>query len=146
MTELYRSVYQFIEYYPEYSLMKRVLESHSENMGRPGFQHEWLEYAKAIRHYQPEYILVNARNFDFLILKEVQEWINRHVISVYNEIGLKKWAIVVPPKFLHQVGIEQTIEANPDNTFEVQYFETEEEAIQWLQNNPQNNQSRISSH
>lgn len=135
MIELYRSVYQSIEFFPEYSIMKRVLHSHPENMGRPGFHNEWLEYAKTIRDKQPKYILVNARNFDFLILKEMQQWINEHVISVFNEIGLQKWAIVIPPQFLHQVSIEQTIEANPDNNFEVRYFETEEEAMHWLQGN-----------
>jgi hypothetical protein len=135
MSELYRSVYQSIEFFPEHSILKRVLHPHSGNMGRPGFQHEWLEYAKTIRQQHPQYILVNARDFDFLILKEMQQWINDHVISVYNEIGLKKWAVVIPPQFLHQVSIEQTIEANPDNNFEVQYFETEEEAMRWLQNN-----------
>lgn len=135
MPELYRSVYQSIEYYPEYSILKRVLQPHPENMGHPGFQHEWLEYAKTIRDQQPKYILVNARNFNFLILKEMQEWINQHVVSVFNEVGLKKWAVVIPPQFLHQVSIEQTIEANPGNTFEIQYFEAEEEAMLWLQGN-----------
>ncbi|MGB8191454.1 MAG: hypothetical protein WCF67_06020 [Chitinophagaceae bacterium] len=132
MPELYRSAYQFIEYHPEYSLIKRVIMDHPENMGRPGFQHEWLEYANTIRKFQPENILVDASRFDYIIPKEVQEWINQHVVSVFNEIHLKKWAIIIPPQFLNQVSIEQTIEANPANTFEVQYFESEEEARQWL--------------
>lgn len=138
MPELYRSAYQFIEYYPEYALIKRTFTGHPENMGRPGFQHEWLEYAKTIRNYQPKNILVDARKFDVIISKEMQEWINQHVINIFNEIRLKKWAILIPPDFLNQVSIEQTIEANPANTFEVQYFENEDDANLWLQiNQPQ---------
>ena len=133
MSELYRSAYQLIEYFPEYSLIKRVLMDHPQNMGRPGFDQEWLEYAKAIRLHKPENILVDARTFNFIIPKEVQDWINQHVITVFNEVQLKKWAIIIPLQFLNQVSIEQTIEANPGNTFEVQYFEHEEEATQWLQ-------------
>lgn len=135
MVELYRSVYQSIEFFPEHSILRRVLHPHSNDMSSPGFHREWLEYARTIREQHPRNILVNARDFDFLILKDMQRWINENVISVYNEVGLKKWAVVIPPQFLHQVSIEQTIEANPHNNFEVRYFETEEEAMYWLQGN-----------
>lgn len=132
MPELYRSVHQFIEYYPEYSLIKRVLTGQRENINWPQVQHEWLEYATLVQTYKPEKILVDASQFDFLLLKEMQEWINRHVINIFNDINLKKWAIIIPPQFLNQVSIEQTMEANPDNTFETQYFEAESEALLWL--------------
>lgn len=135
MPELYRSAYQYIEYFPEYAMIKRVLMSHPENLGRPGFQHEWLEYANTIRSYQPQHILVDASQFDYIIPKDIQDWINENVIAVFNEVKLKKWAIIIPPQFLNQVSIEQTIEANPRNSFEVQYFETEEDALHWLHNN-----------
>lgn len=132
MIELYSSLYQSIQFFPEYALLKRVLHSHPEDMDRNDFRHEWLEYAKAIRSHQPQHILVNASRFNFLIVGELQQWINENIISVFNEVGLKKWALVFPPQFLQQVSIEQTIEANPKNNFAIHYFETEEEAMHWL--------------
>lgn len=134
MQELYRSAYQRIEYEPAYSLLKRVLTVKEDHNTWPEHRLEWQEYASLVRNYQPENIFVDATEFDFLILKEMQEWINENVIAVFNDINLKKWAIVVPPRFLHQVSIEQTIEANPLNTFKTQYFETEQEAMDWLKN------------
>src|SRR5215213_2770723 len=123
MPELYRSAYQRIEYEPEYSLLKRVLTVQADQHNWPEHQVEWQEYASLVRNYQPESIFVDAREFRFLLLKDMQEWINRNVIAVYNDINLKKWAIVIPPQFLQQVSIEQTIDANPSNTFKTQYFE-----------------------
>ena len=132
MPELYRSAYQRIEYDPAYSLLKRVLTVQAESTNWPEHLFEWQEYVLLVRNYQPENIFVDATEFHFLLLKEMQEWINQNVIAVFNDIRLKKWAIVVPPQFMHQVSIEQTIEANPSNTFETQYFESEDEAIEWL--------------
>lgn len=134
MSELYRSAYQRIEYDPAYSLLKRVLTVSQGTDNWPEHLLEWQEYASLVRNYQPENIIVDASEFDFLIHKEMQEWINRNVITVFNDIHLKKWAIVIPPQFLHQVSIEQTIEANPHNTFKTEYFETETEAMAWLTN------------
>lgn len=132
MPELYRSAYQRIEYDPSSSLLKRVLTVKADADAWPEHQLEWQQYAALVSNYKPEKIIVDARQFDCIIHKEMQEWINSNVITVYNDIRLQKWAIVIPPKFLHQVSIEQTIEANPANTFKTQYFETENEAIEWL--------------
>ena len=134
MQELYRSAYQRIEYDPACSLLKRVLTVKDGNNSWPEHQLEWQEYASLVREHQPENIFVDASQFNFLIQKEMQEWINDNVIAVYNDINLKKWVIVIPPQFLHQVGIEQNIDANPLNTFKTQYFETEREALDWLKN------------
>lgn len=136
MQELYRSAYQRIEYDPQYSVLKRVLTVKPDSKDWPEHQLEWQEYASLVRAYQPENIFVNAHDFDFLLFREMQEWINQNVIAVYNDINLKKWAIVIPPQFLNQLGIEQTIEANPANTFETQYFETEQEAMEWIKARP----------
>lgn len=134
MPELYRSAYQRIEFDPESSLLKRVLTVQADNDNWPEQQVEWQQYASLVRNYQPESIIVDARKFEFLLLRDMQEWINRNVIAVYNDIKLKKWAIVIPPQFLQQVSIEQTIEANPSNTFKTEYFESEQEALDWLRN------------
>lgn len=134
MPELYRSAYQRIEYDPVYSLLKRVLTVKEGTNPWPEHQLEWQEYASLVRNYQPENIFVDATRFNFLIHKEMQDWINRNIVAVFNDIRLKKWAIVIPPQFLHQVGIEQSMEDHPSNTFKTQYFETEQEALEWLKN------------
>lgn len=134
MQELYRSAYQCIEYDADYSLLKRVLTVTADGHSWPEHQLEWQEYASLVRNYQPENIFVDARLFDFLLLREMQEWINRNVVAVYNDIRLKKWAVAIPPQFLPQLGIEQTIDANPANVFRTKYFETEIEAMDWLLN------------
>ena len=134
MPELYRSAYQRIEYDPKYSLLKRVLTVTEGTEPWPEHQLEWQEYASLVRNYQPENIFVDATGFNFLIRKEMQEWIHKNIVAVFNDIRLKKWAIVIPPQFLHQVGIEKSMEDNPSNTFKMQYFESAQEALDWLKN------------
>jgi hypothetical protein len=132
MPELLRSKHQVIEYIPEHSIIKRVLTGGRDTINWPEHQQEWLEYARLLHTYKPRNILVDARQFDYLLLKDIQDWINSNVIKVFNDIGLKKWAMLIPPQFLNQVSIEQTMEANPSNTFESRYFEAEPEALRWL--------------
>ena len=134
MQELYRSAYQRIEYDANYSLLKRVLTVTADKQSWPEHQLEWQEYASLVKRYQPENIFVDARQFDFLLISDMQDWINRNVIAVFNDIRLKKWAVAVPHEFLQQVGIEQTIDSNPGNVFKTRYFETETEAMDWLMN------------
>jgi hypothetical protein len=137
MPELYRSVHQHIEYYPEYSLIKRVLTGQAHNKNWPDQQEEWLEYVRLVRLHRPRNVLINAKHSELLPIREIQDWINYHVITAYNDVQLEKWAMVIPPEFLQQVAIEQTMEANPKNTFEIKYFESEYDALQWiLSNNP----------
>jgi hypothetical protein len=134
LQELYRSAYQRIEYEPEYSLIKRVLTVNPHNHSWPEHRLEWQEYASLVRNYQPENIFVDARRFDFILPKEMRDWINSNVIAVFNDIKLKKWAILVPPHFLHQVSIEEAIDTNPANVFATEYFESEQEAMDWIKN------------
>ncbi|HYE55096.1 MAG TPA: hypothetical protein VD996_09645 [Chitinophagaceae bacterium] len=132
MQELHRSAYEFIEFYPEQSLVKYVVTRESRDMVWPDMQHALLQFARILRQTKPENVLVDAVHFEHLLFKDMQKWINDNLIIAMNEVKLKKWAIIVPHQFLTQVSIEQTMAANPSNTFEAQYFEEEEEARLWL--------------
>jgi len=132
MPELYRSAYEFIEYYPEQSLLRHVVTREGQHMSWEDARHDMLQLANIVRQTKPEKILVDAVHFNMPVFKEMQEWLNANLIVAFNEVHLKKWAIIVPTQFLAQVSIEQTMAANPMNTFEAQYFEDEVEARLWL--------------
>jgi hypothetical protein len=78
---------------------------------------------------------VDARKFEFVILKDMQGWIQENIISVLNQVGVQKWAVISTPEFVSQVSIEQTIESKRNNIFKAEYFDSEEDAMRWLLNN-----------
>jgi phage pi2 protein 07 len=139
MPELYRSAYQAIEYLPKYSLIKQVLTGKTKDMTWDQYQKELLSFSEIVKLHKPHKILVNATEFQFLIMKDMQDWIDRNLIASFNQVGLQKWAVIIPPQFLVQVSIEKTMAINPSNTFEAQYFENEQEAMQWLSNTENHN-------
>ena len=135
MIEIYQSLIHHLFYSPDTHLLKQVFTEKSKHMAWPEYQEELTRTAEYVRNYHPSLFLVDARNFAFVILKDMQGWIRDHVISVVEEVGVQKWAVISTPEFISQVSIEQTIESNRHNHFQAQYFDSEEEAMNWLLNN-----------
>jgi hypothetical protein len=135
MIEVYHSLIHELFYSPDTHLLKQVFTDKSKNMNWPQYQHELAKTAEFLNNYRPSLLLVDARKFDFVILKDMQGWIQDHVISVLNNVGVQKWAVISTPKFVSQVSLEQTIETKKNNIFQAQYFDSEEDAMTWLLNN-----------
>ena len=134
MIEIYHSVIHHLFYSPDTHLLKQVFTEKSKNMDWPVYREELTKTAEYVRNYHPSLFLVDARNFEFVILKDMQGWIQENVISVVEEVGVQKWAVISTPEFFSQVSIEQTIESHRDNHFQAEYFDSEEEAMNWLLN------------
>jgi hypothetical protein len=135
MIEIYHSLIHNLFYLPDKHLLKQVFTEKSKSMNWPQYQHELVKTTEFLNKYHPSLLLVDARNFDFVILKEMQGWIQENVISVLNEVGVQKWAVISTPEFVSQVSIEQTIESKRNNIFQAEYFDSEDEAMRWLLNN-----------
>jgi len=135
MIEIYQSMIHHLFYSPDTHLLKQVFTDKSKSMAWSEYQQELTKIAEYVSNYRPSLLLVDAREFEFVILKDMQCWIQDNVISVLNEVGIQKWAVITTPQFISQVSIEQTIEAKRDNHFQAQYFDREEDAMNWLLNN-----------
>ena len=135
MIEIYHSLIHDLFYSPDTHLLKQVFTEKSKQMNWPQYQHELTKTAEFLNNYRQSLLLVDARKFDFVILKDMQGWIQDHVISVLNDVGVQKWAVIGTPEFVSQVSIEQTIETKKNNYFQAQYFDSEDDAMQWLLHN-----------
>ena len=135
MIEIYQSLILHLFYSPDTHLLKQVFTEESKSMAWPEYQRELAKTAEYVSSYRPSLLLVDAREFAFVILKDMQGWIQENVISVIKEAGIQKWAVISTPEFISQVSIEQTIEGKRDNNFQAQYFDSEEDAMNWLLNN-----------
>lgn len=135
MIEIYQSLIHHLFYSPDTHLLKQVFTEKSKGMCWPEYQQELTKTAEYVSNYRPSLLLLDAREFGFVILKDMQGWIQDNVISVINEVGIQKWAVITTPEFISQVSIEQTIESKRENNFQAQYFDREEDAMKWLLNN-----------
>ena len=135
MIEIYHSLIHHLFYSPDTHLLKQVFTEKSKNMNWRQYQHELVKTNEFLNKYHPSLLLVDARKFEFVILKDMQCWIHENVIPVLNEVGVQKWAVISAPEFVSQVSIEQTIETKRNNIFQAQYFDSEEDAMKWLLNN-----------
>ena len=135
MTEIYQSFIHHLFYSPDTHLLKQVFTEKSRTMDWPQYQKELAKITEYLNNYRPLLLLVDARQFQFVILKDMQRWIQDNMISVLKDVGVKKWAVISTPEFISQVSIEQTIEEKRGNNFQAEYFECEEDAMRWLLNN-----------
>lgn len=135
MIEIYQSLIHHLFYSPDTHLLKQVFTEKAKCMAWSDYQKELTKTAEYVSNYRPSLLLVDAREFGFVILKDMQGWIQENVISVLKEVGIQKWAVITTPEFISQVSIEQTIESKRGNNFQSQYFDSEEEAMNWLLNN-----------
>jgi hypothetical protein len=132
MIEIYQSLIQHLFYSPERHLLKEVFTEKSRNMKWTEYQQELIKTTEYLKDYRPSFLLVDARNFEFVIQKDMQKWIQENVFSVLDNVGVQKWAVINTPEFVSQISIEQTIESKKENNFQAQYFDSEEEAMNWL--------------
>ncbi len=135
MPEIYRSPIHVLYYYPEIKLFKQIFTERSGNMNWPEYKRELTALAEQVQQYNPHLILVDARHFRFIIVREMQDWINDNVIEILKRVGVQKWAVIATTQFVSQVSLEQTIELRRDNSFQAQYFDREQDALDWLLNN-----------
>jgi len=94
--------------------------------GVPGFLND-------LRKYDPRYILLNLRGFQYTIVPEVQDWLVENFFPFVKSLGVEKVAIVTSLDALSHLSVEQTIDEDEATKKITQYFEGEKAARRWLQ-------------
>ncbi len=95
------------------------------------FKEKMQSIAAVVPTHPVAAFLANTLQFNFGISPDLQEWHNDLLFPVFEKAGLKKMAIIVSKDIFSQVSIEQAYDVNTFG-FVTQYFETEQEATQWL--------------
>ncbi len=76
--------------------------------------------------------LIDTSQFLFIILPEVQEWVASIVFPMSASRKAKKMAFLISQDLFAQISIEQFTEENTIHSFEIKYFKTEKDALEWL--------------
>ncbi|AFM06271.1 hypothetical protein Fleli_3969 [Bernardetia litoralis DSM 6794] len=128
---IYESDYITIQYLEEHSLLERNWKPSSAEMNHEQFQHEMLQLLKGAEKYNPLLVLGDTKSFLYVILPDVQIWIDDTVYSQLGEHGVQKMAFVNSEDFFVQLSVEQSIEES-NKDYEIRYFGNDEEAKIWL--------------
>jgi hypothetical protein len=87
----------------------------------------------AIEEAKPKNILADTLQMGFAIPPSLQEWHNNIIFPVFQSVGLQKLAVLVSRDLFVQVSIEQLIDEDKQNVgLKTKYFDSEENAINWL--------------
>lgn len=125
--------YLYIEVQPEQELLIYRWKSASESLDQSAFFAEGARVLNAIVSHKCKYVVGNVQEFKVIIAPETQETINEQLLSVLNQVGLKKLAqIVNPDNLLTNVSLEQTLEENKNASYQQKFFDNEADALAWV--------------
>ena len=103
----------------------------TENMTEEDFQEALHNYAGFGCEYQVSKMLIDVRNFRYKMTPQLGIWRDEHISPRYAKFGLQKFAYIVPLGVLE--GMKDTVK-KVARSFEEQYFESAEDALNWLTN------------
>ncbi|TAE75158.1 MAG: hypothetical protein EAZ85_03005 [Bacteroidetes bacterium] len=130
--EVYKSKYLHLAFFAEQELIEMTWLPSTDEMTEEEYKQEFLNYLDIILKVRPKKIIPDTRNMFFPIVPKLQEWTNQVVFPPSLEMGLNKAAFVVSQEMIAQLSIEQTMEEHEGVKFVTRYFESKEEAKQWI--------------
>lgn len=130
--EQYNSEYLTINYNKSLSLIEFRWKPQSAELSDDIIKSEFLKEVELCEKYNPKNLLINTKDFQYVITPELQEWTDNSIFPKYIEAGVKQIAIVVGEDIFANVSVEQTMDEENASTIQSEYFTSEEDAIEWL--------------
>jgi len=129
--ENFKNNIQTIEYNSSTKQVTQTWTKESKSLSEPEFKTEMFELANFFEQYKPEKVLIDMRDFYFVVVPELQTWVNENVNSKLAEINELKTAFIVSSDLFASISVEQTLE---DNTKDInnRFFESKNDAEKWL--------------
>jgi hypothetical protein len=130
--QVYHSEYVTYDFDEQNSML---IESwSSKTLNNEIFKEEQLHKKELLEKYRPIHILDDISQTDFSISPELQEWTEQLFLPTFMEIGVTKYAIVLPSGLFAQVSMEQAVDEIKEQHDEIEfkYFDSEPEAEKWL--------------
>ncbi len=130
----YKNNIQKIEFIESENLLIQTWQKDSEDLEEDDFKKEMLELSTFFLNLQPQKVLIDMREFYFLVVPEIQDWVNENVNSKLSKLHDTKTAFVVSPDFFTAVSVEQTLEEANGKKLNNKFFEEYNQAVKWLKN------------
>lgn len=132
MNVLYKSEFKTIEYQPKNEMIVIRWLPSTATIDEKTFKSEVTISLKFILEHKPQRILIDSSLFNFVMAPQTQEWLDNEVFTVYPKANVKRKAFLVTSDLFTQVSLQQHIEDAKNQTFESAFFQSEEDALNWL--------------
>jgi len=135
MTILHESKFWILNLNPE----KNILELFWKNPGNSepedeDFKAHLILLVKFIEEYKIKSFLVDGRSYHVVMSVHLQDWHDKVTVPEYIKNGVKKISFISPEDVFAAATIEQSFEEDNAKNIEVKYFDTEDQARDWLEN------------
>src|SRR5262245_44640059 len=130
--ELAANEWGTILYYPDWSTLELTWGQKTRVMTDDGFKNTLRLMADMGLKVRPKYMIIDATEFLHELGEGTLTWRDEHIVPLYNDAGVEKFAFLVSPQMLGTV--EKGAEPAPDGpaTFPTGWFETRERMYSWL--------------
>lgn len=129
--ELFKNDYVSIRLDQENSYIIEEFLSKTEEMNDDEFKKVMKTFVSFVEQYKPKGEIINSVNMGYVIVPEMQEWMNETIFPKVLNI-FKKAAFVVSKDIFAQTSVEQTMDEDTGQGFETRYFDDEDKAIKWI--------------
>ena len=126
------SVYCKVCYNGSENIMYILWKISTNKMLEREFKNHVMDFASFVQKYQIENIFVDTTFCYFVIGTHIQKWHDEVIIPKYLDGGLKKMAFLAAEDLYSQVSHEQTFEEEKSLALQVNFFDQEQKAKQWL--------------
>jgi hypothetical protein len=131
-TELDRDEYGVIWHHPEDRILELEWLDRSANMTDDDFKHSMRRYAELAREHSTPHLLVDVTKFRHAAGEGLGAWRDVHIIPVYNDAGVKKFAFLLPEGASGTVEDGSEPRREPPGEFPTGYFSGRQSIIDWF--------------
>jgi hypothetical protein len=130
--ELAANEWGAISYYPQWNTLELKWSQQTRSMTEDGFRKTLQIMAEQGLKVRPKYMIVDSTEFFHTICEGTLAWRNEHIVPLYNDAGVEKFAFLVTGTMPGTV--EKGAEPVPDGpaAFPTGWFETRERMYAWL--------------
>ena len=105
----------------------------TETQSDEEYKTDILNWAKTVVQLEElSYQLMDEQNMRYLIVPQMQTWVNEVLVVPSVKRGLRRVAILVPNDLFAKVAIKQIVTKVADKEVVVKYFQEEKTAKEWL--------------
>jgi hypothetical protein len=130
--EVYKSNTLTIEIDKDNSILFYQWNAQSEYLSQENFLIEAQRIHDEILENKVYNVLADDRNFFYTVVPEIQEFLAKHLLTSLNKHGLKKFAHVQSSEMIAQLSVEQVFEENTEAVYIDKYFDTIDNAKNWI--------------
>ena len=136
MEQLVNTEFSTLFWDSEQHCMINTFSSQTEKLSKESYIKLVENNLAFIEQYHPMYYLANACELLVPHTPDIQMYFANVYAPRLIKAGVKRYGIIVSLEFITQLSIEQSVDEVRDTNqdiFEIRYFTTQEEAMQWFQ-------------